>query len=78
MLFAAAAALVAGTAEAREIVSTPAYSWVGDTIFQNEFRAWAPDDYHLVSTYAAQPGYFMPVEKEWKVRNDLSAYPKLK
>lgn len=78
LMLAAAAALAAGAAEAREIVSTPAYRWVGDTVFQNEFRAWAPDDYHLVSTYSAQPGYFMPVDKEWKVKNDLSAYPKLK
>lgn len=78
LLLAATAMFAAGTAGAGEIVATPAYSWVGDTIFQDEFRAWAPDDYHIVSTYSAQPGYFMPVDKEWKVKNDLSSYPKLK
>lgn len=62
---------------AQNIVETSAYSWRGDTIFQGEFRAWAPSDDCILSTYSAQPGYFMPVDKEWKVKNDLSPYPRL-
>lgn len=62
---------------AQNIVETSAYCWRGDTIIQGEFRAWAPSDDHIVSTYNAQPGYFMPVDKEWKVKNDLSPYPRL-
>lgn len=62
---------------AQNIVSTSAYSWHGDTISQGKFKAWAENDYHIVSTYHAQPGYFMPVEQEWKKKNDLSKYPQL-
>lgn len=62
---------------AQNIVETSTYSWRGDTIFQGEFRAWAPSDDCILSTYSAQPGYFMPVDKEWKVKNDLSPYPRL-
>ncbi|MDE6332580.1 MAG: hypothetical protein K2L80_08260, partial [Muribaculaceae bacterium] len=59
------------------IVETDAYRWAGDTIFQNEFKAWAVSPYELRSTYKARPGYYMPVDQVWKRRNDLSAYPKL-
>ncbi len=59
------------------IVATAAYAWVGDTIIQGEYRAWAPSPTHIISTYAAQPGYFMPVDKEWTAKNDLSPYPRL-
>jgi len=59
------------------IVSTEAYTWRGDTVFQNEFYATAPSRDEIVSTYAAQPGFFMPVEKTWKRKNDLTAYPRL-
>lgn len=59
----------------QNIVSTDAYSWCGDTIYQGKFAAWAEGDYHIVSTYHAQPGYFMPVEQEWKKKNNLSKYP---
>ena len=59
------------------IVETDAYRWAGDTIFQNEFKAWAVNPYEIRSTYKAHPGYFMPVEQSWKKKNDLSAYPKL-
>ena len=59
------------------IVETDAYRWAGDTIFQNEFKAWAVNPYEIRSTYKARPGYFMPVEQSWKKKNDLSAYPKL-
>lgn len=60
-----------------EIFSTASYVWHGDTITQDVFKAWAPNDTTIVSTYAAQPGYFMPVEKKWVKKNDLSAYPRL-
>lgn len=60
------------------IVETPAYRWEADTIFQGPFKAYAPNDEEIISDYSAQPGYFMPVEKTWKRRNDLSAYPRLR
>lgn len=59
------------------ILETPAYRWVGDTIFQGQFKAYAPNDTSILSDYAASPGYFMPIEKEWHLRNDISLYPKL-
>lgn len=62
---------------AQDIVSTGAYRWTGDSIVQGEYAAWAVNDYHIKSTYHAQPGYFMPVNKEWKVKNDLKDYPQL-
>lgn len=60
------------------IVATDAYRWEGDTIFQNEFKAWAETPFEIRSTYKGRPGYFMPVEQTWRRKNDLSAYPKLK
>lgn len=60
------------------IVQTDAYCWAGDTIFQNEFKAWAVNPYELRSTYKGRPGYFMPIEQKWTRKNDLSSYPKLK
>lgn len=60
------------------IVETDAYRWAGDTVFQNEFKAWAVNPYELKSTYKSRPGYYMPIEQSWKRKNDLSAYPKLK
>ena len=66
------------TAQADEtIVSTAAYSWVGDSIVQGPFKAYAPSPYKIVSNYSAQPGYYMGVEKEWELKNDISAYPQL-
>ena len=62
-------------AQAGEIVRTDAYVWHGDTVTQGEYMATAPNDFELVSTYSAQPGYFMPVEKSWKLKNDISSYP---
>ena len=59
------------------IISTDAYSWRGDTIFQGEYRAWAPSAEQIVSTYHAQPGYYMGIESEWSRQNDLSVYPAL-
>lgn len=59
------------------ILSTDAYRWQGDTIFQNEFKAWAVSPEEIRSTYKGRPGYFMPVEQTWKRKNDLSSYPRL-
>ena len=59
------------------IVTTPGYTWRGDTVFQEGFYATSPDGTTIVSTYEAAPGYFMPVEKKWTLKNDLTAYPRL-
>lgn len=59
------------------ILSTDAYRWQGDTIFQNEFKAWAVSPEEIRSTYKGRPGYFMPVEQTWKRKNDLTSYPRL-
>ena len=59
------------------ILQTAAYRWVSDTIFQGPFKAYAPNDTSIISDYSASPGYFMPIEKEWHKKNDLSAYPSL-
>ncbi len=80
-LLMAPAIAIAATASAAEepvIVETGAYRWAGDTIFQDEFKAWAVNPYEIRSTYKARPGYFMPIEQTWKRKNDLSAYPALK
>lgn len=69
--------LLAGVASAETLVSTPAFTWHGDTITQGVFMATAPSATEIISTYSAQPGYFMPIEKQWKLRNDISSYPKL-
>ncbi len=60
------------------IVRTDAYRWQGDTIYQNEFKAWANSPYQIQSTYKGRPGYYMPVEQIWTRKNDLSSYPHLK
>lgn len=65
-------------AAAQTIVETDAYSWRGDTMFQAGYMATAPSPTHIVSTYSAQPGYFMPISREWTVKNDISAYPRLR
>lgn len=64
-------------AEDGVIVQTDAYRWEGDTIYQNEFKAWAEGPYKLKSTYKGRPGYFMPIEQEWTRKNELGAYPLL-
>ncbi len=58
-------------------VSTPAYTWQGDTVTQGPYMATAPTPGEINSTYSAQPGYFMPIEKQWKLKNDISSYPVL-
>lgn len=71
------AAMFAGSASARQIVATAAYSWHGDTITQGQYMATAPSDTVIVSTYSAQPHYGFPIENKWRLRNDISAYPQL-
>lgn len=72
------AVAVGAVADDHVIVQTDAYRWAGDTIYQDEFKAWAVSPYELKSTYKGRPGYFMPVEQTWRKKNDLSAYPRLK
>ena len=59
------------------ILETPAYRWVADSIIQGPYKAYAPSDTVIISDYHARPGYFMPVEHEWRMKNDLSEYPRL-
>jgi len=70
-------AAIYAEAQTGTIVETKAYSWHGDTISQGEYIATAPDKFEIVSTYSAQPGYGFPIEKSWKLKNDISAYPQL-
>lgn len=60
------------------IVATEAYSWVGDSIIQGNFKAFAPSPFSIESNYYAQPGYFMPIDHVWNLKNDISSYPQLK
>lgn len=60
------------------VVATDAYRWVGDTLYQDEFKAWAVSPEEIHSTYKGRPGYFMPVEQTWRRKNDLSSYPVLR
>lgn len=73
----AALATAGSAATAQVIVATDAYSWHGDTITQGEFMATAPSATEIVSTYSAQPHYGFPIEKTWRLRNDISSYPQL-
>ncbi len=63
--------------EETPIVETSAYRWIGDSIVQGPFKAYAASDRHIISDYSAVPGYHMPVEKQWILKNDISAYPQL-
>ncbi len=63
--------------QAADIVRTDAYRWHGDTITQGEYMATAPSAFEIVSTYSAQPGYGFPIQKIWRLKNDISAYPRL-
>ncbi|MDE6553270.1 MAG: hypothetical protein K2K98_09985 [Muribaculaceae bacterium] len=71
------AALSGATVGAQTIVETDAYVWHGDTITQGVYMATAPSATEIVSTYSAQPGYYMGIDKQWKLKNDISSYPKL-
>ncbi len=77
LLLSAAAALATVSAMADVVVATDAYTWHGDTVTQGEFFATAPTSTRIVSTYSAQPGYYMGIEKEWNLKNDISSYPQL-
>ncbi len=72
-----AAAAVAHQASAADIVQTKAYRWHGDTITQAGYMATAPSPFEIISTYSAEPGYGFPIDKQWKLRNDISSYPRL-
>lgn len=72
-----ALASVGVSVQAQEIVKTDAYVWRGDSIIQGEYVAHAPSSTEIVSSYYAQPHYFMPVEHVWKLKNDISMYPRL-
>lgn len=67
----------AAFANAGVIVENDAYSWRNDSIIQGEYFAYAPSPDRIISTYSAQPHFFMPIEKEWTLRNDISGYPRL-
>ena len=71
------AALSGAAVYAQTIVETDAYVWHGDTITQGVFMATAPSATEIVSTYSAQPGYYMGIDRQWKLKNDISSYPKL-
>lgn len=60
-----------------DIVTTDAYRWHGDTITQGPFYTTAPNAKEIISTYSATPGYAYPIEKNWKLKNDISQYPQL-
>lgn len=70
-------AAIGFVASANVIVETPVYRWHGDTITQGSYQATAPDPYTIISTYSAQPGYYMGIDKEWHKKNDISSYPQL-
>ncbi|MDE6854654.1 MAG: hypothetical protein K2J38_06310 [Muribaculaceae bacterium] len=76
-LAAAASVLQAGATSVADIVVTDAYRWHGDTISQGEFFATAPSATEIVSTYYAQPGFGFPISHTWKLKNDISSYPRL-
>ena len=69
-------ALGAGALSA-SAMATDAYRWEGDTIFQDEFKAWAVSPEKIQSTYKGRPGYPFPIEQTWERKNDISAYPRL-
>lgn len=77
ILFALAIAQLTASINAQEIVSTSSYIWHGDTITQGEYMATAPSSTEIISTYSAQPGYYMGIDRQWKLKNDISGYPQL-
>ncbi len=62
----------------RPIVESKAYRWVADSVIQGGFKAYAVNEYEIVSDYHAKPGYGFPIEQKWVKKNDLSEYPVLK
>lgn len=77
IILTAAAALAANVASAAPVVRTSAYCWHGDTVSQGPFEAVAPSTTEIVSTYSARPGYYMGIDKQWKLKNDITPYPNL-
>ena len=81
LLFASLLTITVGNMKAQKdiddqlVVATEAYVWKGDTVYQDEFKAWAENPYEIRSTYKGRPGYFMPIEQVWIRQNDLSDYP---
>ncbi len=74
----ASAVMVASSAVAStDIIATDAYRWHGDTITQASYTAFSPDGTSLTSACSAQPGFFMPIDKEWHLSRDISMYPQL-
>lgn len=73
----AAGAFVNASA-ANDIIATDTYRWTGDSIIQGEYKAYATSDIEIISDYSAQPHYFMPINKVWKLKNDISSYPQLR
>ena len=69
-----------GAMTAQEIIKSDAtaYSWIGDSIIQGEYKAYAVSPTEIKSNYSARPHYYMPISKEWKLKNDISKYPQLK
>ena len=59
------------------VVATSAYQWSADTLFQDEFKAWAVSPAEIRSTYHGRPGYAFPISQEWTLKNDISGYPRL-
>ena len=49
-----------------DIVATPAYRWSADSIIQGPYKAYADGPFRIVSDYAAEPGYHMPIDKVWE------------
>ncbi len=76
ILLLCAAATLSGSCP-ETMVQSDTYRWTGDTIYQNEFKAWAESPDEIRSTYKGRPGYFMPVEQKWVRKNDISSYPRL-
>lgn len=75
---AGAMAITVNASAADTIVATDAYRWTGDSIIQGEYKAYAPSDVEIISDYSAQPHYFMPINKVWRLKNDISSYPQLR
>jgi hypothetical protein len=73
----AAVSSLASAETANVVVATDAYRWVGDSIVQGDYKAYAVSPFEIHSSYHARPGYFMPIASEWKLKNDISPYPAL-
>ncbi len=77
ILLAGVSCFLVQSVSAQDIVSTAAYRWTGDSIIQGEYKAYAPDAHHILSDYSARPHYYMPIEKQWTLKNDIDKYPQL-